>query len=303
VNDGASLDRNGHDAPIDLVWREHRPFLVDLAFKMLGNFSSAEDVVQDAFSRLLRVDLDGIDDVRGWLVVVVSRLCLDELRSARLRRQDLGGDQDETAASPAPDPADRVTLDDDIRMALLIVLQRLSPAERTVFVLHDVFQFSFATAASIVGRSPEACRKLASRARRRVEVETGPSRFVLQPADPRRVADRFIAACAGGDIEALMELLDPNVVGEADLGDGIARPLQIGRDRVAPNTLRYFGPSTGVTLVSYPLNGRLGALAFRDRQLFALVTFETTDDLISDIHAILDPAKLAIAGLQFQPDR
>jgi RNA polymerase sigma-70 factor (ECF subfamily) len=302
MSDGTDRNRYGPDAPVDQVWREHRPFLVDLAFKMLGNFSSAEDVVQDAFSRLLRVDLEGIDDVRGWLVVVVSRLCLDELRSARLRRQDLGGDPDDTA-SPAPDPADRVTLDDEVRMALLIVLQRLSPAERTVFVLHDVFQFSFETAASIVGRSPEACRKLASRARRRVEAETGPSRFVLQPADPRRVAERFIAACAGGDIEALMELLDPNVVGEADLGDGVARPLQIGRDRVAPNTLRYFGPSTGVTLVPHPLNGRLGALAFRDRQLFALLTFETTDDLISDIHAILDPAKLAIAGLQFQPDR
>jgi RNA polymerase sigma-70 factor (ECF subfamily) len=299
---GAGRDRVGPDAPIDQVWREHRPFLVDLAFKMLGNFSSAEDVVQDAFGRLLRVDLDGIDDVRGWLIVVVSRLCLDELRSARLRRQDLGGDQAETA-SPAADPADRVTLDDDIRMALLIVLERLSPAERTVFVLHDVFQFSFETAASIVGRSPEACRKLASRARRRVEAETGPSRFVLQPADPRRVAERFISACAGGDIEALMELLDPDVVGEADLGDGVARPLQVGRDRVAPNTLRYFGPSTGVTLVSHPLNGRLGALAFRDRQLFAVLIFETTGDLISDIHAILDPAKLAIAGLQFQPDR
>jgi RNA polymerase sigma-70 factor (ECF subfamily) len=185
-------------------------------------------------------------------------------------------------------------------MALLVVLQRLSPAERTVFVLHDVFQFSFETAASIVGRSPEACRKLASRARRRIETETGPARFELQPDDPHRVAEHFIAACAGGDIEALLQILDPDVVGDVDLGDGIAVRPQIGRDRVAPNVLRFLGGATGVTLVSHPLNGRLGVLAFMKSELYGLFTFETSEGLITDIHGILDPVKIAAAGLQLR---
>lgn len=300
MNTDAGRDES-KEAAIHVVWREHRPLLVDLAFKMLGNFSSAEDVVQVAFSRLLRVDIDGLDDVRAWLVVVVSRLCLDELRSARSRREDRGADPGEDMAR-APDPADRVTLDDDVRMALLVVLQRLSPAERTVFVLHDVFQFSFGMAASIVGRSPEACRKLASRARRRIETETGPSRFVIRPDDPGRVAERFIAACAGGDIKALVEILDPDVVGVLDPGPGQALPPQIGRDRVAPNVLRFLGGATGVTLVSHPLNGHLGMLAFRDRELIALFMLETDGALITDIHGIIDPAKLAMVDLQLKLD-
>ena len=291
----------GPDASVDAVWREHRPLMIDLAFRMLGNFSSAEDVVQEAFSRLLRVDLDAIDDVRGWLVVVVSRLCLDDLRSARSRHQDLGLDP-ETVPTPAvADPADRITLDDDIRLALAVVLQRLSPAERAVFVLHDVFRFSFETAASIVGRSPEACRKLASRARRRIQEESGPGRFMVAPADPHRVAERFIAACAGGDLEALMELLDPDVVGEADLGDGYPRPLQAGQDRVARNLLRFFGGAGGVTLVSHPVNGQLGVLAYRNATLVAVMSMATTDGRINDIHAVADPTMFAFAGFPPSP--
>ena len=269
------------------MWREHRPLMVDLAFKMLGNFSTAEDVVQEAFSRLLRVELDEIADVRGWLVVVVSRLCLDELRSARSRRQDLGLDPEDTPA-PAADPADRVTLDDDVRMALLVVLQRLSPAERTVFVLHDVFRFSFDTAASIVGRSPAACRQLASRARRHIQAETDPDRFTVAEPEQFRITERFIAACAGGDIPALITLLDPAVVGEVDLGPGLSAPLQVGRDRVARNILRFFGPTSGIALVSHPVDGRLNLLAFRNGALVALLALRTKDGLIDDIHAVAD---------------
>ncbi|HEX3623476.1 MAG TPA: sigma-70 family RNA polymerase sigma factor [Acidimicrobiales bacterium] len=284
-----SDDEGRSPMTIDVVWREQRPLMVDLAFRMLGDIGGAEDVVQDAFSRLLRVDLDTIDDVRAWLVVVVSRRCLDELRSARSRRQELGLDPDAAALPPTADPADRVTLDDDVRMALLVVLQRLSPAERTVFVLHDVFRFSFEMAASIVGRSPEACRKLASRARRRIADESAPARFVAAPDDPLRVAERFIAACAGGDIAALMALLDPDVVGEVDLGDGREWPLQVGRDQVARNLLRYFAGDGGTILVSHPVNGQLGLLAYRRGALVAIVTLATKGGLIDDIHAVADP--------------
>lgn len=295
----------GQEARIDAIWREHRPFLVDLAFRMLGNIGDAEDTVQDAFARLLRVDLDGIEDVRGWLVVVVSRLCIDDLRSARSRREvgreNLDVVADAAFARRGPDPADRVTLDEGIRMALLVVLQQLSPPERVVFVLHDVFGFSFEAVASIVGRSPAACRKLASRARRRVEAETGPDRFAVEPVDQERVAERFIAACAGGDLGALMQLLDPDVVGDVDLGaDAVPRSPLIGARTVARNLLVYLGGGTGATLVSQPINGRLGALAFRNRDLVAMLVLETRSGLIVDIHAVVDPRKLALVTSELE---
>src|SRR5262245_942637 len=290
--------RRPADQAVEAVWRDQRPFAIDLAFKMLGNFSDAEDIVQEAFSRLLDTDLEAIKDVRGWLVVVVSRLCLDQVRSARARRVDLSGDWDTVDAPSATDPADRVTLDDSIRMALVVVLQQLSPAERAVFVLHDVFGFSFDTAATIVGRTPEACRQLASRARRRIATDAAEDRFLVPPSDEHRLVERFAAACAGGDLSALMKILDPDVVGAVDLGPTESRPLQIGRDQVGPNVLRFFGSAAGVTLVPHPLNGRLGALAFRDRRLVALLTFETRDASIVDVHAIADPVKVAMASTQ-----
>jgi RNA polymerase sigma-70 factor (ECF subfamily) len=240
------------DTEIDEIWRQHRPYLIDLAFRMLGRIQDAEDIVQEAFTRLLRVDLDEIEEVRGWLVVVVSRLCLDQLRSAHNRREaGTGFIDDERAAASATlgaDPADRVTLDDSVRMALLVVLQKLSPAERAVFVLHEVFGFSFDAVATIVGRTPVACRQIASRARRRIEAETGPARFEADTGEQHRVAQEFIAACAGGDIEALTRLLDANVVGQIDFGpDGRAIRPVIGRARVAPNSIAFFGPDSGAT--------------------------------------------------------
>jgi RNA polymerase sigma-70 factor, ECF subfamily len=294
VSGDRTPDTEADDAAMDAAWREHRAFLVGLAFRMLGDFGDAEDIVQDAFTRLLRSNLDGIDDVRGWLIVVVSRLCLDELRSARSRREILGTDHTARSAQ-MQDPADRVSLDDNVGMALFVMLQQLSPAERTVFVLHDVFQFSFSTAASIVGRSPEACRKLASRARSRIEAETGTARFEVLPEDQQRLSERFIAACAGGDMEALIEVLDPDVVGVVDLGDGQTGPPQIGFRRVARNLVRFFGRASGVTLVCQPLNGRLGFLAFKDRELIGFMTLKTGTTRITDIHAIADPRKIALA--------
>jgi RNA polymerase sigma-70 factor (ECF subfamily) len=295
-------DNGGGSAGFEGVWREHRPFLVDLAFRMLGNIGDAEDVVQDAFARLLRVDGDQIDDVRGWLVVVVTRLCLDVLRSARVRRERRADEVPERLAFPVPaadigDPADRVTLDDHVRMALLVVLEKLSPPERAVFVLHEVFRYPFADIAAILGRSPDSCRKLASRARRRVEAATAPGRFAVEPAEHRQVAEQFIAACAGGDVEALTRLLDVEVAGDVDLGTGLPRvPAQTGRDPVARNLVRFFAGATGVTLVSQELNGWPGVLAFKGGRLYALVVLELRDGLVKDIHAILNPHTLAAVG-------
>jgi len=290
------------------VWSEHRVYLVDLAFRMLGNIQDAEDVVQEAFSRLLGRDLATIDDPRGWLIVVVSRICLDQLRSARHRRETetLPAEAGQTVAT-APlvaDPADRVTLDESIRMALLVVLQQLTPAERAVFVLHDVFQFSFEAVGSIVERTPAACRQIASRARRRIEAETGPNRFEPDLAEQQRVAQRFIAVCAGGNLDALIELLDPNAIGNVDLGTGARAggPLR-GRTVIAPNLLRFFGPNARVTLVSQPINGNPGVLAFRDHELVGILQLKTHEGLIHDLHAIADPLKLAFVSAQLSSSR
>jgi RNA polymerase sigma-70 factor (ECF subfamily) len=290
------------------VWSEHRTYLVDLAFRMLGNIQDAEDVVQEAFSRLLDRDLATIDDARGWLIVVVSRICLDQLRSARSRRETTTPTTEDrattttiAAAAPLPDPADRVTLDDNIRMALLVVLQQLTPAERAVFVLHDVFQFSFEAVGSIVERSPAACRQIASRARRRIEAETGPNRFEPDLAEQQRVAQRFIAVCAGGDLDALVELLDPDVGGEVDLGIG-AQPSPLhGSAVVAPNLLKFFGPKARVTLVSQPINGNPGVLAFRGGQLVIALQLELRNGLVHELHAVADPRKLAFVSAQLSP--
>src|SRR5437879_7857514 len=218
--------RDEKEPAFDEAWRENRRYRHDVAYRMLGSISDAEDIVQEAFVRLVRADLDQIEDSRGWLVVVVSRLCLDQLRSARSKRETYVGPWLPEPLIQPPgdefDPAERVTLDDSVRMALLVVLERLSPAERGAFVLHDVFRFSFEDVAGIVGRSPEACRQLASRARRRIQEETGPARFDVDPAELSRIARRFIAASSNGDLDALMAVLDPDVAGWTDGGGVVA---------------------------------------------------------------------------------
>ncbi len=289
-------DRRAIDLALGEAWQDHRRYLLDVAFRMLGSLNEAEDIVQEAFVRLLRVSLNEIDDVRGWLVVVVSRLCLDHLRSARSRREAaVGSHPSEASVGPAgPDnPADRVTLDDSVGMALLVVLARLTPAERVVFVLHDVFQFSFEAVGGIVGRSPAACRQLASRARRHIKEETGSARFEVEPAEQRRVAERFIAACSGGDLEALMAVLDPDVVGDVDRGGVIRPPRQVGARRVARILLKFLGPDRGVTLVSMPVNGDPGAIAFKNGNVFGLIVLNASGGLIDHIHVIIDRRKLA----------
>ena len=163
---------------ISQAYQDHRPYLIDLAFRMLGDIGAAEDIVQDAFTRLMAAKLGEIEDERGWLIVVTSRLCLDQIKSARSRRERAhDASEIEFVAPPAQaalaDPADRVTFDDGVRLALLVVLQRLSPAERVVFVLHDIFQMPFDTVAETVGRTAPSCRQLARRARQKISASQG----------------------------------------------------------------------------------------------------------------------------------
>ncbi|MET0993809.1 MAG: RNA polymerase sigma factor SigI, partial [Mycobacterium sp.] len=259
------------DSPsVEAAWRSHRPYLVNLAYQMLGDVGDAEDVAQEAFLRLARTDVAQIDDIRGWLTVVAGRLCLDQVRSARVRheRPDEAGSVDEMR-SRDPDPADRVTLDDEVRDAMLEVLRRLSPGERVAFVLHDVFQIPFEEIAETVGRPVGTCRQLARRARVKF-TSTSPRLTDVADAEHQLVADRFITACANGDLEALTAVLDPTVWGVGTiLGEG-APPPQVnhGPDDVGRNLLRDLGH--GATLVSGPV-GQPVLLAFTDRRLFAVI--------------------------------
>jgi len=280
------------------AWLTHRGFLLGIAYRLLGSYSDAEDVVQEAFARLLRSELDPIEDVRGWLVVVVSRLCFDQLRSARMRHERYAGAHfPEPLIGPqdnATDALDLVTLDESVRMTFLIALERMSPAERVVFVLHDVFEYSFEQVASIVGRSAAACRQLASRARRWLKNESGSPRFPMNTEEQSRVVDAFIAACSTGNMVALLQLLDPAVMGWADAGrhpSSLSEPI-VGAQRVATGVMRFFAPRSGTRLEARPVNGEPGILAVRHAAVFAVVVLTVKQGLITELYAQADPRKL-----------
>ena len=278
------------------AWSEHHGYLVNLAFRMLGDIGESEDVVQEAFARWLRAGRHVIEDERGWLIVVTSRLCLDVRRSARARRERPQDANDLDSVEPRPalaaDPADRVTLDDSVRLALLVMLERLTPAERVVFVLHDMFQMPFEDVAETVGRSAPACRQLARRARQHVEDASSSARFRVEPAAHALVTEKFIAACTGGDLSQLLEVLDEQVVGDVDLirMGGRATTRVVGAHDVARNLLRYW---SSATLVSQPINEEAAILAFRDRHLAGVLVLGIEGDRVEHVHLIADPAKLA----------
>ncbi|GAB7144203.1 RNA polymerase sigma factor SigI [Mycobacterium riyadhense] len=282
---------NQSPSPSDQVveaWRRHRPYLVNLGFQILGDVGDAEDVAQEAFLRLSRADPDRIDDVRGWLTVVTSRLCLDQVRSARARYENPGDPSDIEQEGQHPDPADRITLDDEIRAALLEVLRRLSPGERVAFVLHDVFAVPFDTIAETVGRPVGTCRQLARRARAKFTAAQ-PKLEEVAPAEHQLVTEKFITACANGDIAALTAVLDPTVWGVGTVLAEPSPPPQVnhGPDQVGSNLLRYLGP--GVTLVSGPA-GLPVVLAFAERRLFAVIVLTIRSGLVTKIEATADPS-------------
>jgi len=289
------------DATISQAYREHRPYLIDLAFRMLGDLGAAEDVVQDAFARLLRADAGQIDDERGWLIVVTSRLALDQIRSARSRRERAHdpGEIEFTAPRAQPalaDPADRITFDDSVRLALLVMMQKLSPAERVVLVLHDVFRMPFGTIAQTVGRTTASCRQLAKRARQKVADGRPGARFDVESAEHRLVTDKFIAACAGGDLDGLLAVLAPDAWGDVDFGPAAteARSVITGAENVAANLLRFWGP--GSTLVSHPAGGQPALLGFHGRTLAALLVLRMRGEQVEAVHVIADPAQIGFLG-------
>jgi RNA polymerase sigma-70 factor (ECF subfamily) len=273
------------DSTVEVAWRRHRPYVVNLAYHLLGDIGHAEDVAQEAFLRLTRDDAQ-IDDVRGWLTVVAARLCVDHLRAAGVRRESLREfDGDLEVVSGEPDPADRVTLDDEVSAAMATVLSRLSPAERVAFVLHDVFGMPFEQIAEMVGRPVGTCRQLARRARARF-TDDAPQRFGVSDDQHRRVTDAFVAACAQGDLAALASVLDPDVWGVARfLGAAVPPQTNHGRDAVATNLLLHLGRIP--TVVSAPLGGPV-VLGFRDRKLVVVLELTVRGDAVVKIEASVD---------------
>jgi RNA polymerase sigma-70 factor (ECF subfamily) len=267
-----------------------RPRLLRLAYSELGDLGEAEDVVQEAWLRLERVDADAIENLDGWLTTVIGRLALDRLRSARARRETYVGPW-----LPEPlvseDPADRVTLDESVSYALLIVLEQLSPAERTAFVLHDEFDVPFGEVADVVGRTPEAVRQLASRARRHVDRER--PRFSASRDEHERAVRAFAQAVGEGDLEGLVEVLDPDAVWISD-GGGLAtasrKPLR-GRGRVA-RAWAALSRKTVSTPVEVELNGRLGLLVPGTDGHRAALSFIVSGGRITRIDAVRNPEKL-----------
>jgi RNA polymerase sigma-70 factor (ECF subfamily) len=274
------------------AWAEHRSYLVDMAFRMLGDIGRAEDAVQEAFHRLSQTDFDAIEDARGWLIVVTSRLCLDVIRSARNRHERPVEDPDlvervETVRLPSVDPADRVTLDDSVRLALLVVLERLSPSERVAFVLHDIFGVPFDSVAETVGRPEATCRQLARRARLKLEAQDAGRQKRVSSDEHRVVTEKFIAACASGNFDDLLAVLDPDVTGGVDLYPEL---VVHGASEVATNLLRYW--SDGASLVSLPFVDHPCLLGFVDRQVAGMISLTVRAGRVSEVHVYATPPAL-----------
>lgn len=286
------------------AFEQLRPQLFQVAYGILGAVADAEDVVQDAWLRLQRADGEQIENPRAWLTTVVARLSLDALDSARRKRESYVGDwlpEPLIAGLVEAGPADRITLDETVAAALLVVLERLSPAERTAFLLHDTFGMPFAELAALVGRSPDSVRQLAARARR--NIAAAKPRFPAGREEQERIVNAFAAACAAGSLEQLLAILDPAVVMRADGGGHVpaARFPLHGADRVAAallalerKRLRDGRPLNG-QLAS--VNGSLGVVT-HDGLALNVMSFSFDAGRIVAIDNLRNPEKLCHVAAQ-----
>jgi RNA polymerase sigma-70 factor, ECF subfamily len=269
-----------------------RPHLRAVAYRMLGSLAEAEDAVQDAWLRVGRADTSEVENLRAWLTTIVARISLNMLRTRRTRREDaLDVRLPDPIIDPADgtDPAHEALLADSVGLALLVVLETLTPAERLSFVLHDMFAVPFEDIAPIVDRSPEATRQLASRARRRV-------RGAAPVPDPDldaqwEVVEAFLAAARGGDFDALVAVLDPDVELRADGGiEGITQHIR-GAETVASQALTF--RRFNLTMRRALVNGAAGMVSFRDGKPFSLCALTIKDGRIAKMNFLTDPDRLA----------
>ncbi len=275
--------------------------LINVAYRLLGSLAEAEDAVQETYARwyaLTPWQRDDIESPGAWLTTVTSRICLDQLNSARARRERYVGqwipeplpEPTEWVGAPA-DPADRVTLDESVSMAFLVVLESMTPAERVAFVLHDVFGYPFGEIAGIVGRTTAACRQLASSGRRRVRA----ARSVAAPTDRQlAVVREFKNAWQTNDIAKLVALLDPDVTFAAD-GGGLApaalEPIE-GAEQIARYLADLAVRAAGMTILERTVNGQPGLIAHDGRTIVTVFAFDVTGGHISHIWAVRNPDKL-----------
>ncbi|MEU6710167.1 RNA polymerase sigma factor SigJ [Nonomuraea sp. NPDC046802] len=291
-----------HSDPSLSTLMSERRQLINLAYRLLGSLADAEDVVQETYARWYAMSprqQEAIESPGAWLMRVASRVCLDLLGSARVRRESYVGewipeplpDRTEWVSGRTADPADRVTLDESINMAFLVVLESMTPAERVVFVLHDVFRYPFAEVAEIVGRTPAACRQLASSARRRIRAAQAPSAPAAQRAG---IVRNFKQAWEAKDIDALIGLLDPDATGIVDGGglvSAMLRPVE-GGERLARYAVDLLGRVPGLTLLERRVNGQPGLVAQRDGVTVVVIAFEIAGDRIKHLWGIRNPDKL-----------
>ncbi|MFI7065749.1 RNA polymerase sigma factor SigJ [Kribbella sp. NPDC050124] len=290
------------DPALSAIMSERRQ-LINLAYRLLGSLADAEDVVQETYTRwyaMSAAEQEAIESPGGWLTTVASRICLDLLGSARARRERYVGEwipeplPDGTewrSAGVSVDPADRVTLDESVNMAFLVVLESMTPAERVAFILHDVFRYPFPEVAEIVGRSPAACRQLATSARRRIANAQTPPTPTAQSASLVR---DFKEAWQAQDIQALITLLDPDAVAVGDGGGLVSAELHpvAGGEEVARYFAALAGRRPGITLLERTVNGQPGLVAQEDGVTVTVIAFDIADDQIKHIWAVRNPEKL-----------
>jgi RNA polymerase sigma-70 factor, ECF subfamily len=276
------------------LWLAHEDRLFGLAYRMLGSVTDAQDVLQEAFLRLRAADPAALRRPGGWLTTVVTRLCLDHLASARVRRERYVGPWLPEPVTTAPDVADDVVLAESISAAFLVVLEALSPAERAAFVLHDVFGHPFSEVAGVLGRDEAACRQLASRARR--AIRNRPVRFAADPEQRQAVTQRFLDACAGHDLTTLLEVLAPEVTLHNDGGGKVraARRIVTGADRVARFLVGVLTRRTEWTPTKIEVHGASGLLWHDPAGTPAAVLSSTVDDQgrIATVSMVVNPEKL-----------
>jgi RNA polymerase sigma-70 factor (ECF subfamily) len=269
-----------------------RPHLRAVAYTVLGSVAEAEDAVQECWLRLDRSDADAIDNLGYWLTTVVGRISLDMLRARRRRLDHEGGPwlPEPVVEATEPGPEEQAVLADSVGLALLVVLESLSPSERLAFVLHDIFALPFDEIGRILDRRPESARQLASRARHRVQAAPQPDR---DPPRQRQVVDAFLAAARAGDFDALLEVLAPDVVLRRDLGTArpAGTPTLVGADAVARHVLRtapHFIDGARPVLV----NGAPGLIFGTREAPVSVLGFTVVDGRIAALDLIVDPAKL-----------